>query len=373
MTTVQGYRRTHQIKRRKLVTLPELKLPDNVKITKKRFRKNESKTPTAGIKLRELQMNKHMIFSFIPCVESSMVASTKVARFINDQLQIPLVWDETIGEHDNLDVLIIINGAYSFCNHLEPLSHAILGARRIVWVQQDYTIVPPINNGQATSPFRKAFVSRKEQGKSHLEFWTTCLNESKLTKLSSYINWNCLSMTAAPVNNVNRSNELVYYGSYRKDRKKHFDQYFKFPKVPTVISCPNSKFKNEYPDKLITHYSKINTDLILWLTQFGAGLFLEDRKSHNEFHSPPNRFYEMLSAKLPMMIDSSCCSTLWKAGYKELDAFTVESQLELQRKMDVREIIGLKQHSQWFELATKEKENLHIVMKQAWQKIKEQS
>src|SRR5215204_131150 len=117
---------------------------------------------------------KAAIFSFIPCPESSMVASTRIARFLQGHLDIPLIWDETIKEHDNLDVLFLIAGAYAFCAHLEPLSHAILGAKRIVFVHNDYTIVAPINNGQATSPFRKAFVLRREAGKPHLEFWTTC-------------------------------------------------------------------------------------------------------------------------------------------------------------------------------------------------------
>src|SRR5580765_5975182 len=130
---------------------------------------------------------KSIIFSFVPCSDRSMVASTKVARFVSDTLGIPLICDATIGEHRNLDALLIVNGAYAFCKHLEPLSHAILGARRVVWIQQDYTIGAPINNGQATSPFRKAFVQRREAGKSHLEFWTTCEKESTRTPLSCYI------------------------------------------------------------------------------------------------------------------------------------------------------------------------------------------
>ena len=66
---------------------------------------------------------KAAIFSFIPCVETSMVASTKVGRYIQEQLQLPLIWDETIAGQTDLDALIIINGAYAFCKHLEPLSH----------------------------------------------------------------------------------------------------------------------------------------------------------------------------------------------------------------------------------------------------------
>src|SRR5215467_8778026 len=171
---------------------------------------------------------KAVMFSFIPAVETSMVASTKVALFVSNTLQIPLVWDGSIGDYTDLDILIIVNGAYAFCGHLEPLSHAIVGAKKIVWIQQDYSIVPPINNGQATSPFRRAFVMRKEQGKSHLEYWTTCAKESKATQLSSYVNWNCLSMREKVYKRpYMKHDDLVYYGSFRAGRKVYFDTYFK--------------------------------------------------------------------------------------------------------------------------------------------------
>src|SRR5580765_1724464 len=128
---------------------------------------------------------KAKAFSFIKISDQSMVASVKVARYIRDELQVPLTDNDDVAE-GAMDVLIIINGAYGFCGHLPALGEAIQKAKRIVWVQQDYSIVPPINNGKATSPFRRAFVIRKEQKKSHLEFWSTCARESTATQLSEY-------------------------------------------------------------------------------------------------------------------------------------------------------------------------------------------
>src|SRR5262245_13929410 len=186
---------------------------------------------------------KAIIFSFIPAVENSMVASTRIARYLRDELQLPLIWKEDIADHTNLDVLFLINGAFAFCNFLEPLSHAILQAKRIVWIQNDYTIVPPINNGQATSPFRKAFVTRREEGKSHLELWSTCEKESKATMFSAYTNWNCLSMLDKPIPKSSHAFDIAYYGSFRKDRKQLFDFYFKNPKTMFTISSPSKKFK----------------------------------------------------------------------------------------------------------------------------------
>lgn len=312
-------------------------------------------------------MIKSAIFSFIPVTEKSMVASTKVAWFIHRELEIPLTWNADIGEMRNLDVLLIVNGAYAFCKHLEPLSHAIRGARRIVWVQQDYSIVPPINDGDATSPFRKAFVDRRKAGKSHLDFWTTCEKESKTTEFSSYINWNCLAMQMYQPLATPRP-ELVYYGSFRIGRQKYFDTYFKDPKVSVTISSPTKKFQNLYTSSKISHVPAAD-NLIPWLSLFGLGLYLEDKKSHSEFHSPPNRFYEMLSAHLPMVFQPEAGYTLRKAGYKDIDRFTVATSLAVERKMDIREELRKAQHGLWYDRAMEERLNLSEFVKQAWRKL----
>jgi hypothetical protein len=314
---------------------------------------------------------KARTFSFIPAVETSMVASTKVARFIRDTLDIPLIWDGSIGDYTNLDALLIVNGAYAFCSHLEPLSHAILGAKKIIWIQQDYSIVPPINNGQAESPFRRAFVMRREQGKSHLEYWTTCAKESKATQLSSYINWNCLSMHEKPYKRAYmKHDDLVYYGSFRAGRKAYFDTYFKNPKYPVTISSPSKKFEKEYISPLIEHCGAETDNLVQWLSQHGMGLYLEDRKSHREYHSPPNRFYEMLSAGLPMVFQQEAGPTLRTAGYADIDRYTVGKPLDIQRKMEAREVIGKEQADKWFAKAVAERQNLASAVKSAWSKLK---
>jgi hypothetical protein len=310
---------------------------------------------------------KNVIFSFIPATETSMVASTKVARFVRDQLQIPLIWDDSIGEELELNNLLIVNGAYAFCKHLQPLSYAIQRAKRIVWIQQDYSIVPPINDGNATSPFRRAFVERRMCGMSHLDYWTTCENESKETPYSHYVNWNCLSMQE--MKNVPLKNDqLVYYGSYRQGRTRYFNTFFDVPKYEVVISSPSKEFKKNYQDPKITHCGPPE-DLIDWLSYFGMGLYLEDRKSHSEFHSPPNRFYEMLSAGLPMVFQQEAGYTLRKAGYKDIDRYTVTGASAVARKLEAREVIGNEQKEAWYEHAMEERAFLPDQLKQAWSKL----
>jgi hypothetical protein len=307
---------------------------------------------------------KTALFSFIPVSSRSMVASTRIALFLQEQLGIEAIWDERIEGHTDLDILFIVNGAFAFCKALESLSIAILGAKRIVWVQNDYTIVPPINNGKATSPFRRAFVARKETGKSHLEFWTTCEKESKATPLSCYINWNCLTLREKPLRDGFHHKDVGYYGSFRNGRIKAFERYFKHPKCKMVISSPSKKFAEIYRDSHITH-TAVTEDLLHWLSERGLGLYLEDRKSHYEFHSPPNRFYEMLSAGCPMAFEQEAGATLRKAGYNPAD-YSVENNLQLVRMLDDRDKIKRQQLERWYSIARAENNMLSKKVKAAY-------
>lgn len=311
---------------------------------------------------------KAAIFSFITCSEKSMVASVKAAFFLSKTLNLPLVDDETIELYETSDVLFIVNGAYAFCKHLEPLSHAIRGVKRIVWIQQDYTIVPPINDGDATSPFRKAFVDRRKAGKSHLEFWTTCEKESRLTSLSSLINWNALGFEEEkPPLNKKDAGDLFYYGSFRAGRTKAFDKFFNSPSLPITISSPTSRFEQKYSGPNVRHVKKIE-DLHSELGRHGLGLYLEDAKSHSNFHSPPNRFYEMLSGGLPMVFQEEAGYTLRKAGYDPGD-FLVSNAASVQRRMSRRAEILKEQQDRWWLKAAREKRDLKDKVLEAYNRL----
>jgi hypothetical protein len=118
-------------------------------------------------------VTKNVIFSFVPVSDNSMVASVRIAKYLKKALKMDAVWGKEIGDMTKLDTLVIVNGAYGFSKVLEPLSRAILGAKQIIWAQNDYTIVPPTTDGDAQSPFRKAFVTRKQNGQTPTRFWST--------------------------------------------------------------------------------------------------------------------------------------------------------------------------------------------------------
>lgn len=321
------------------------------------------------------------IFSFVKIADNSIVASVRLARFIRDILGFDICWDESVGENP-AETLLIINGAFAFTGKstLAALGAAIEAANRVVWVQQDYTIIPPKDESGAESPFRKAFRNRFDAGKRPIDYWTTVEPMSRPGRAASghivgpgskYVNWNCLTFDqpmSAPRAFTDRpfGAHLLYYGSYRKDREAYFRRYLSVPYVPTMISCPTQKFFVEgYVDEKISHYDRVTDNLHSFLGLFGLGLYLEDKKSHTEYHSPANRFYEMLSAGLPMVFQPEAAKQLMKAEL-DIDDFVVWNAGEIPKMMEKREDILISQRKMWLDRCARERSLLPENLRNLW-------
>jgi hypothetical protein len=318
---------------------------------------------------------KAAIFSFVTISESSIVASVKLARFIRDQLKLPLL---SKGDRipTDLDVLIIINGAYAFAGSecLEALGASIVSATKIVWVQQDYTIVPPKDESGAESPFRKAFRIRHEKGMAPVDYWTTCESFSKPRKAPSghvcgpgsvYVNWNLLAYEQSvilPISDRLYQEQLLYYGSFRKDRAKYFDRYFENPSVKITISAPNKKFE-KYTSANIRHIDKISMSD---LPDYGLGLYIEDVKSHESNHSPANRFYEMLGAGLGIVFQPESAKQLAKAGFDVDDYVVWKDHGGFEKFFSVAEEVAESQRTSWAEAVRSQREALPTIVKRIW-------
>lgn len=311
------------------------------------------------------------LFSFVKTYDNSIIASVKLTKFLSTVLELPIY--EKLGPPvpTGLDLLVIVNGAYAFAGKdvLEQLGAAIDTAKRVVWVQQDYTVIPPKDEGSAESPFRKAFRDRHARGAAPVDYWTTCESYSKEGRAptghicgpgSRYMNWNILTFDPDLefVNVADRAfhDSMIYYGSYRvisssnrKDRAPYFRRYFTAPQVKTTISCPTTKFVEAgYVHDNIKHLDRFDTRLDL--RHYGLGLYLEDQMSHKEYHSPANRFYEMLSAGVPIVFQPEACRFLnYKAGFTEVDDFTLWSADGAPEAMTRAQEIAVKQRDLWWE------------------------
>lgn len=282
------------------------------------------------------------IFSFSKPVPNSTVISNHIAIFLQNLLGLPIYYDASI-RYARPDILFIVNGAFAFCDCLEDLAVAILDAERVVWIQNDYTIKPPKMEGDAQSPFRKAFVLRAEEGKPSTDYWTTVRPNASKTRFSEYINWNMLTYADTGMKFNRSPQDLFYYGAYRVNRERYFDRYFGYrPFRNITISSTSKKFVQRYGDR-VTVEPGIPRDVFFQaLHCHGLGLYIEDPKSHLEYHSPANRFYEMLSASLPMVFQPESQQMLAHAGF-DITPFIVQNRRDINLAMSTRKSIWRKQ------------------------------
>lgn len=263
-----------------------------------------------------------LVWAFSKPTPESTVASGRIATFIAETLKLQLVWDNGWSWPNpiNIDTLIIVNGAFAFCKHLETLAWLVGKAERIVWVQNDYAIKPPGTESAAESPFRKAFRTRAQANKRGVDWWTTCWPNAAATKVSAYINWNALTYEPMPFRNEKKVPALFYYGAWRPQREAYFNRYFDPPKIDTVASSTSDKFSRFAKlgsGGTFTLVDPVARSLFYeTLSKYALGLYIEDVKSHGGDHSPANRFYEMLSAGLPMVFQPEALPGLHRAGIK---------------------------------------------------------
>jgi len=324
-----------------------------------------------------------IIFSFVKVTPDSMVASTRIATFISKLLEIEICWDTSVAE-EKRDVLIIIGGAFGFAGSdiLAALGKAVEETGRVIWVQNDYTVIPPKDESGAESPFRAAFRNRAQRSLSAVDYWTTVTAMTtpgttkgwRIGQGSFYINWNALTFdidaaerTPPDWFNRARGDSLLYYGSYRKDRVKYFNRYFSTPQVKCVLSSPTRKFESGPSNELVSYEPKIPIRMSTYLAMHGLGLYIEDVKSHAEFHSPANRFYEMLSAGLPMVFQPEATRMMGRAGY-DIDPFVVYNNEDVKTMMDRRGHTLEAQRLLWLERARTEYESLAPMVAQNWEK-----
>ncbi len=325
-------------------------------------------------------MRKVCVFSFARIYPGSMVASQRIARMVAEKLGVEITTDLNIDKQKSkLDLLVIINGAYGFCRCLPALGDLVRDARRVVWVQNDYTIIPPKSESGAESPFRLAFRQRRDAGLPHIDYWTTCADESKATKLSHYVNWNALTFDATQTDEIVRKrrrkvsdDDLFYYGSYREFRLRYFDRYFAGASAENLVTISSpfvkgvNRFSKKYPGAC--HVDKMEGTLSEELGSHGLGLYIEDKKSHSLFHSPANRFYEMLSAGLPMVFQSECGSMMRRAGY-DPTPYQADNWMTIKRFMRDREGVLERQRESWLDKARADHESIEPSLSEAVKKM----
>lgn len=273
----------------------------------------------------------NLVVHMTPCKPNSTIASARVARFIVGTLEearFNLIdskeraqWALQTGAL--IDNLIIVNGPMAFCDFLEEMGKMVGLAKRVIWVQQDYTISPPSANSQAESPFRKAFADRRLRP----DYWTT-VKKNIQTPNDRYINWNQLTYAPYEFKPLAKEPVLMYYGAYREKRELDFKFYF--ADAPYKVRVSTTTMRGKKFKKLDSAIDIVEPFIGLdHMPVCSASLYIEDTKSHEEFHSPANRFYELLSAGIPILFDIRTTKMLGEAGIYPKPEWVVRSKTDV--------------------------------------------
>lgn len=309
----------------------------------------------------------NIIVHMTPCKPNSTIASARVARFMLETLNkgadhptdhFTLVDTLQTAEmavllNGSVDTLFIVNGPMAFCDFLPALADLVRRSKKVVFVQQDYTIMPPSATGSAETPFRKVF---RDLGLRPI-FWTT-VQKNVQTGWDRYINWNQLTYDPQPLKPLvgpspaasdpedeprfHQEPVLMYYGAYREKREPMFIKYFH--NAPYIVSVSTTalrgkKFKMIDPDiQIVEPFTGLGN-----MPKCSASLYIEDPKSSKEFHSPANRFYELLSAGIPIFFEESTLKMLGQASIVPDPDWVVKRPQELYSKLNSLDLDAMRQ------------------------------
>lgn len=296
---------------------------------------------------------------------SNRYAATKViAKYLYEHLKIGGLWLDSFGE-EVPDTFIIVNGVPTFSNKelFNTIGDVMGRCRRLIWVQNDYKVKVPKFSVRAESPYRSVVRTRADRGLAPMEVWSTVMAGG-----NTYFNMNLLNFayTFAPKEQRMFSNRVLYYGSMRENRVVYFDRYFIGLGYPLTISGPNYKFYDRYASKYIVHNVQKEMDVHAYVSEFGMGLYLEDTVSHTEYHSPANRFYEMLSVGVPMVFQPESVPQMKFAGF-DVTPYVVKDADAVRDMLPHASDIQKRQRAEWWEQVCVQRMELDINVRKKWE------
>tara|TARA_R110002110_G_scaffold13198_3_gene63316 strand:+ start:337 stop:1353 length:1017 start_codon:yes stop_codon:yes gene_type:complete len=281
------------------------------------------------------------------CADKTTIASAKIAKFISDEYELPLVDGPGQFKKQYRNIIYVNSmGAFAHPDLRRELAEQARHCDRLIYVQNDYN-VHPISQVQK--------VVRDERGWSHdfpftkgeIFLWGT-VPEFVFKPGDLYLNWNQLTYTPSPRREPHSgpySGSVFYWGACRPGRKDAFARLlfgcYGHANFPVVISCA-TKVRNKFaeiPESYTGLQHERPTEVsfvrpfksIEELQQYGCTIYMEDEASNDLYTSPANRFYEALSADLFMFVDDIAAHTLKRAGYEVPPEWIISTPADIKK------------------------------------------
>lgn len=282
-----------------------------------------------------------LYFSKLPEMgAASPISSARIAWFLQQEIQFDAVYHakaysaEVVPER--ISELWVVNSSWMWMkDEWRRISMRLFAvADRVIFCQNDYALY--INSYHLG-------VMRDE---TNYVLLTTAPETPVMLKHEMrphLVNWNVLTYLPRPETDAERRDGLYYYGSFRTGRSKIFDRYLADPPERLVVSASNGedvrKFQEAYPRLNVVGRSD---DVFAELERWRATLLLEDDKAASIYVSPPNRFYESLSTRTPMIFDRTSIEMFGRYGY-DIRGMAADGPRDLNRLLDRAEEIGEEQ------------------------------
>jgi len=247
---------------------------------------------------------------------NSVIASSGIAHYLSKKFNIPIYGKHNYRElkKKKFDYLFLMNSGFGCVQDQDfgPwIPDMVMRSKRPILVANDYKLLYPCGYTRHILP------------KQYL-YWSTVPEYSgKYCEGVIYVNWNKLTYRPQKIRNP-KVPGCIYWGAYRQHRIEYFEKYLnsKFVTISTSKralkgfeeSCPKAK-KIDNLEKL---YYQIQ--------DYYCTLYIEDYT--RKYCSPANRFYEAISAGIPMFFQPESVEHMEEAGY-DVRPFVVENSYEL--------------------------------------------
>jgi hypothetical protein len=247
---------------------------------------------------------RNVVVNFTKCSAKSTIASNRIAGFIAEQLGAPLIDTKAAAQHylavdgGKSTNAFFVNGMFQFCDFRDEAVQIAANAKRMYWCANDYAIQMP-GKLKRLPHVRLATFDNFNDHPAHL-----------------YINWNQLTHGPTAKNPKEKKPGLIYWGAFREGRLPSFRRYIggavgKYP--VTISTTPKNREKFSALNGNVEFFEGF-LDPQVDPGRWQATLYIEDKESHENYHSPANRFYEALAAGTLILFCKSVVRTFNRAG-----------------------------------------------------------
>ena len=266
---------------------------------------------------------------------NSVIASSRIALFLGKKFGIPVVGRSNYEEvkAKKFDWAFLMNSGFGSTRDEKFgmwIAGVVKNSNHQIFVANDYKLLPPCGYTRFITPKRYTY-------------WSTVPEwNGSLCKKLIYVNWNKLSYAPIPAQKDYIFDKCVYWGAYRKHRIDYFAKYLNnsFTTISTS-SRARKGFEETCPKaKIVENYQ----GLLKQIQKYACTLYLEDYT--RKYCSPANRFYEAISAGVPMFFMSESYVHMKEAGY-DVKKYIVDSMEDIKKKFptDLSEV--RKEQSVW--------------------------